>query len=121
MPISTDRFETIDDDAVSPETNADRITQFLLENDDLAYRMSEIVEALDIPRGSVGPTLSRLEDAGVVDHRANYWRISDHYTASAAGLAHTAEAASQYDDGKEFDVASWAADADDPAADEYQE
>lgn len=44
MPISKKRFEVIGAERVSPETNAEQITAFLLENDELAFRISEIAE-----------------------------------------------------------------------------
>ena len=69
MPISKERFEAIGTDRVSPETNAEQITAFLLENDELAFRISEIAEQTGIKHGSTGPTLKRLEDDGVVEHQ----------------------------------------------------
>lgn len=109
----------MDEDGVSPETNAEVITAFLLENKEFAFRMSEIAEATEIKRGSVGPTLNRLEDAGVVEHRGNYWGVSDGYLASEAALVHTSEAAAEYDDGADFDVSAWAAVAEDEDARKY--
>jgi len=121
MPITKQRFEQIGEDGVTPETNGERIVAFLSENQEQAFRLSEIHEGTGVKKGSVGPTLSRLEERGVVEHRGNYWAISDRYVASQEAAAHTSEAASEYDDGEEFDVAAWAAEAEDEDADQYTE
>lgn len=121
MPISTSRFEALEEDGVTPETNADRILNFLVENQDQAFRLTEIEERTGIKRGSIGPTLSRLEERGLVDHRTKYWKISDNYVASKEAILHTSQAAAEYDDGEEFDVAAWAEKAEDVNAREYSE
>jgi len=108
MPIPKDRFDAIDESGVTPQTNAEKIVEFLLRNQDLAYRMSELAEELDIPQGSVGPTLKRLEEDGLVVHRDRYWAIDDSYAATREGLVLTSATAAEYDDGKEFDVDAWA-------------
>lgn len=118
MPISSRRFETLDEGGVTPETNAEQIVAFLLENQDQAYRMTEIEEQTGIKRGSIAPTLSRLKEQGIVDHRAKYWRISENYQASQAAAVYTSEAVVEYDDGKEFDESAWAAEAEDEDAHE---
>lgn len=81
--------------------------------------MTEIADETGITRGSVGPTLNRLEEDGYVDHRANYWRVSESFLASRSGLAHTSDVATRYDDGEEFDVSAWAERAEDETAEEY--
>lgn len=121
MPISKRRFERIAETGVTPETNAERIVAFLTHHEDKAFKISEIQDRIGIKKGSVGPTLSRLEERGVVDHRANYWAISDSYAASQEAVAHTGETAAEYDDGEEFDVAAWAAEAEDENAEQYTE
>lgn len=121
MPISKDRFERIEDDGISPGTNAERILDLLVRNRDLAFTMTEIADEADVTRGSVGPTLKRLQEDGYVDHRGTYWRVSESVLASSAGLAHASEAASMYDDGEEFDVSAWAEEADDGDAKDYSD
>ena len=66
MPISADRFEEIDPDEEQPkpETNAARILEFLEEHPNEAFTQTEIAEATEITRGSVGPTLVRLRERG---------------------------------------------------------
>lgn len=95
MPIDGEQFESIppDDEGPAPGTNADKVLSFLRANPDQAFTQSEIAEATDVTRGSVGPTLVRLRDRGRVDHRGTYWRISDHERSVDAATAHGASAA----------------------------
>ncbi|MFC3959443.1 MarR family transcriptional regulator [Halovivax cerinus] len=91
MPISEDEFRTIDEDTplidLASDTTQGTIYRFLLENADKAFRQREIVDHVDVPRGSVGPTLKRLERRGLVDHRGRYWKIADaEHATAAAGL-----------------------------------
>lgn len=92
MPISRTEFGELDESAaeadLSPETTQGRVYQFLLSNADKAFRQHEIVDAVDVPAGSVGPTLSRLADRGLVDHRGHYWTVADaaHAAATAGRL-----------------------------------
>jgi hypothetical protein len=100
MPISTDRFEEIDDedDGPTPGTNAHDILSFLESHADQAFTRSEIVEATDVTAGSVGPTLVRLREAGRVDHRGRYWRVSDHVRSVDAATGHAGDVAASYED-----------------------
>lgn len=119
MPISEDEFRTIDEDApvidLASDTTQGKVYQFLLENADKAFRQREIVDAVDVPRGSVGPTLNRLEEYGLVDHRGRYWKIADaeHATASAGLLG--AATADEIDGGfSDAEVDAWMETAVDP-------
>lgn len=114
MPIHKERFETIEEDGIRPGTNAERIVRFLVENEEFAFSMSEIADGASIPQGSVGPTLQRMEDDGLVEHRANYWRVSGSYLASRSGIAMVNEVAAEYDDGMEFDEDAWDEVAEEP-------
>lgn len=78
---------------LSPDTTQGTIYRFLLEHADAAFRQRELVDALDVPSGSVGPTLSRLEENGLVVHRGRYWAISDaEHAVASAGLVGAATA-----------------------------
>lgn len=75
MPISREDFRTIGDEEaidLSRDTTQGTIYRFLLENARAAFRQRELAASLDVPRGSIGPTLSRLEDRGLVEHRGEY-------------------------------------------------
>jgi predicted transcriptional regulator of viral defense system len=54
-----------------------QILHFLAEHDGEAFTQTEIHEATEINRGSVGAVLSRLEDRGLVRHRGRYWAIGE--------------------------------------------
>lgn len=113
MPIGADRFERIDDGDPSPGTNAEAVLEFLRGDPDQAFTQSEIAEGTDVERGSIGPTLVRLREAGRVDHRGTYWRISDHERSVGAATAqgHAAAAARE---SEQFDFDSWQEHAVDP-------
>jgi hypothetical protein len=98
MPISADQFDKIDDDSgPTPGTNAHEILSFLESHLDLAFSQSEIAETTGVTRGSLGPTLVRLREAGRVDHRGNYWRVSDHVQSVDAAMGHAAEVAASHE------------------------
>lgn len=79
MPIDIERFENGPEEALRSEspTNAERILTFLASHDDQAFTPKEIHRETDVPRGSVGVVLSRLEERGLVRHRGEYWAIAD--------------------------------------------
>jgi protein required for attachment to host cells len=93
MPISKDRFEEIggngNSDDPTPGTNAAKILSFLRNHPDKAFTQTEIADNTDVKAGSVGPTLTRLRDRGRVDHRGNYWRVSDHDRSVDAATGQT--------------------------------
>ncbi|WP_318570451.1 helix-turn-helix domain-containing protein [Salinigranum marinum] len=57
-------------------TNGRRILEHLARHSELWFTPSELADELDIPRGSVGTTLSRLNERGVV--RVNYPTLLAH-------------------------------------------
>jgi predicted transcriptional regulator of viral defense system len=79
MPISVDQFEEEPADVLDLQegTQPYRILRFLAEHSDQAFTQTEIHEATEIKRGSVGAALSRLEDRGLVRHRGRYWAIGE--------------------------------------------
>lgn len=78
MPIDIERFEDRPEEALRAGgmTNAESLLAFLAEHADQAFTPKEIHEATDVPRGSVGVVLSRLEDRGLVRHRGEYWAVA---------------------------------------------
>lgn len=120
MPISKDDFETIGDDVTSmldlaPDTTQGKIYRHLLQNADKAFRQREIVDAVDVPQGSVGPTLKRLEQHDIVDHRGQYWAIADaEHAVASAGLL-SSSTADDIDGGfSDEDIETWMDSAVDP-------
>lgn len=78
IPIDIERFEEDPDAALRTggSTNGDVILGFLATHADQAFTPKEIHPATDIPRGSVGVVLSRLEERDLVRHRGEYWAVS---------------------------------------------
>jgi hypothetical protein len=71
----------------SEGTNAHRILSFLAEHPEPGFTPREIHERTDVPRGSVGTTLSRVERHGLVRHRGESWAVEvtdqdDWYTST---------------------------------------
>lgn len=120
MPISKDEFQSIEEDGPSlpdlaPDTTQGAVYHFLLEHADQAFRQREIVVAVDIPEGSVGPTLKRLEEHGLVEHRDRFWTIADAEHAVASAGFHSAAAADEIDGGfSDEEVDAWMETAVDP-------
>jgi len=119
MPIPKEEFESIEDDEslpdLSPDTTQGKIYRFLLENDDKAFRQREVVENVDVPEGSVGPTLTRLKNHGLVEHRGKFWSISDgEHAVVSAGLL-SARAVDERDGGfSDEEIEEWMEHAVDP-------
>ncbi|RBI58649.1 MarR family transcriptional regulator [halophilic archaeon] len=88
MPVDFDSYQP--SNLPKEDTNGRRILEFLADNADLGYRAGELAEELALPRGSVGTTLTRLENRGLVRHKGDYWAINpdayDAHTASLIGL-----------------------------------
>lgn len=79
MPIDIGRFNEASMEAldIREGTQPHRILLFLAENHDQAFTQTEIHEATDIKRSSVGAVLSRLQDRGLVRHKGRYWAIAE--------------------------------------------
>ena len=87
MPIDIDTF----DDATeftAEVTNAERVLRFLRENDDKAFRRSEIAEATEIDPNMVSAVLARLKERNLVRHKSPYWAIGDDERIAAASSLH---------------------------------
>jgi Mn-dependent DtxR family transcriptional regulator len=107
MPVDFESYRP--NDLPDENTNGRRILEFLAEHPEMGYRAGELAEELGIARGSVGTTLSRLEDRGFVRHKGEYWAINpaayDAHAASAIGLHAVAEqfAGDYYDEHPNWD------------------
>ena len=127
MPISKDEFRSIDEDGPSlpdlaPDTTQGAVYHFLLANADQAFRQREIVDAVDVPEGSVGPTLKRLEEHGLVEHRDRFWAIADAEHAVASAGLHGIATADELDSGfSDDDVEAWMKTAVDPIDSESEQ
>jgi len=100
MPINIDRFEDGPEDVLDLKegTQPHTILSFLAANDEQAFTQTEIHEATEIPRGSVGVVLSRLEKRGLVRHRGRYWAITEDDQLASYAAQQAASSASTTDD-----------------------
>ncbi|WP_435079037.1 helix-turn-helix transcriptional regulator [Halococcus sp. AFM35] len=100
MPISVDQLNEEPTEVLDLQagTQPHRILQFLAENDDKAFTQTEIHNATDIKRGSVGAVLSRLADRGLVRHRGRYWAIAEDDRLASYAAQRNASSASTNDD-----------------------
>ncbi|WP_458210502.1 MarR family transcriptional regulator [Haladaptatus sp. NG-SE-30] len=88
MPVDFESYHPTE--LPKEDTNGRLILEFLADNPELGFRAGELADELEIPRGSIGTTLSRLETRGLVRHKGEYWAINpdayDAHTASLIGL-----------------------------------
>lgn len=77
MSIDIDEFEAKSEEELEGSTNPERVLRFLAENDDRAFEPSTIAREADVDPNSIGAVLKRLEDRGLVRHKASYWAITD--------------------------------------------
>ena len=93
MPVDFESYHL--NDLPDEGTNGRRILEHLAQHSELGFTPSELADELDIPRGSVGTTLSRLDERGLVRHKGEYWAINieayDAQTASEIGLRAVAD------------------------------
>ena len=77
-------------------TNARRILSFLAEHAGVGFAPKEIHEATGVARGSVGPTLRRLAEHGLVRHKGEYWAaVDDDRLVAIASVALSMDAAEE--------------------------
>lgn len=85
MPVDFDTYEPgnprVD---LSRRTNARKLMECLLQSPGVGYTPAELAEETGVPRGSVGPTLNRLEAAGLVRHKKPYWAAAEDNRIAAA-------------------------------------
>jgi len=108
MPVDFEQYHP--SDLPNEGTNGRRILEYLAQHPDLGFTPSELANELDIPRGSVGTTLSRLEERGLVRHKGEYWAINieacDAQSASEIGLQAVADQfeGDHYDENPDWDA-----------------
>lgn len=115
MPVDFEAYTPSEDDGIRPVegSNAYTILRFLASHPGTGFTPKEVTEATGLPRGSVGPTLSRLEEHDLVRHKEPYWAIADEDRLGAyAAMLHGIEAAG--DRFGDEDWGDWEASAVDP-------
>lgn len=108
MPIHFDEYREIQAEAgglpVDPDSNAYKVLSFLGEQPELGFKPAEISDHVDIPEGSVSPTLARLEERDLVDHEPPYWSaVDDDRLAALAGTMYSMQAFEEKYADDEFD------------------
>ena len=58
-----------------------------MSNPGVGYTPAELADETAVPRGSIGPTLQRLEAAGLVRHNEPYWAAAEDDRIAAATAA----------------------------------
>lgn len=111
VPIKIDALEDGPSLPVKPGSNAYRILNVLVENPDLAFSPAELAELTDVARGSVGKTLSRLDERGLVRSIDGYWAAADDLAAThLAGYVSLAAIEARYGDDEYGRSDEWADD-----------
>ncbi|PSP37500.1 transcriptional regulator [Halobacteriales archaeon QH_7_65_31] len=72
---------------LTEETNARTLLSFLIKHRGVGFTPAELHEQTDVPRGSINPTLARLERGGLVRHKGDYWAAADDDRLAAASAA----------------------------------
>jgi hypothetical protein len=121
MPVDFREYEPDDGGLRLTEgSNAHTILQFLAAHPEQGFTPREIHEKTGIPRGSIGTTLSRLHEHGLVRHKEPYWAIEeDDRLAAYSGMLHGLEAAA--DRFGEGEFGDWEETAVDPRTVETRE
>jgi DNA-binding transcriptional ArsR family regulator len=114
MPVEFDEYTPEDGSIRFTEgSNAYEILSFLARNHGTGYTPKEIHEATGVPRGSVGATLRRLAERGLVRHKEPYWSAAEAERLQAFETAARGQRAAAERLGTE-DEALWLEHAEDP-------
>lgn len=99
MPVDFEQYSADGETGgfrLTADSNAYDILQFLAEHPETGFTPKEISNRTTIPRGSVGTTLARLEERGLVRHKEPYWAIGgDDRLAAYASMLHGVTAAEE--------------------------
>lgn len=77
MAIDIETFESTPESELQELTNPEKVLQFLIANDDKAFKAAEIADGADVNENSISTVLTRLEDRGLVRHKGEYWAIGE--------------------------------------------
>jgi len=93
--------------------------EFLLETPSVGYTPAELADQTEIPRGSVGPTLKRLEEAGSSTQKP-YWAAAedDRLGSAIASFVGVETAASSFGDDWYAENEGWEEDLPDLSAED---
>jgi hypothetical protein len=77
MPIDRDTFENTSEDELEELSVPDQALRFLAANDNHVFKAREIPSQIGLDEGAVSTALSRLNDRGLVEHKATHWSVTD--------------------------------------------
>lgn len=94
MPVNFEHFDPEEGGyRLTEGSNAFEILRFLAAHPEQGFTPKEVSDHTGVPRGSVGVTLSRLEDRDLVRHKEPYWAIArDDRIAAYSGMLHGVDA-----------------------------
>jgi len=109
MPIDLRKHDPDDPITIRPETNKAKLMKLLYQDTNLGFTPAEIRDELDLPRGTVSGTLSRLHDEGLIgktsdglyhglDHREDLQRFVQSLVSLDTMLSRHPEAGIDPDD-----------------------
>jgi DNA-binding IclR family transcriptional regulator len=108
MPIDLHEHDSDDPITIRPETIKAQIIMLLYHNTNLGFTPVELQDELDLPRGTVSGTLSRLHDEGRIgktsdglyglEHREDLRRFAQSLVSLVAMLSRHPEAGIEPDD-----------------------
>ena len=109
MPIDLRKHDPDDQITIRPETNKAKIIKLLYQDTNLGFTPAEIRDELDLPRGTVSGTLSRLHDEELIgktsdglyhglDHREDLRRFARSLVSLDTMLSRYPEAGIDPDD-----------------------
>lgn len=88
MPVDFDTYSPDDGRLDLTEgTNAHELLSVLLEHPGVGFTPAELHERTGVSRGSINPTLARLERFGLVRHKGEYWAAAEDDRLAAASAA----------------------------------
>lgn len=77
MAIDIETFESTPSEELGELSNPEKVLQFLIANDDKAFKATEIAEGADVNENSISTVLGRLEERELVRHKGEYWAIGE--------------------------------------------
>ncbi|PSP68481.1 PaaX domain-containing protein [Halobacteriales archaeon QS_1_69_70] len=109
MPIDLRKHDPDDPITIRPETNKAKIIKLLYHDTNLGFTPAELRDELDLPRGTVSGTLSRLHDEGRIgktsdglyhglEHREDLRRFAQSLISLDTMLSRHSEAGIEPDD-----------------------
>ena len=88
MPIDIETFTEASTEELTETTNGEKVIRFLYQNRDKAFTPSEIAEGTGVKKTSISTVLRRLKERELVQHKGDYWALSDEERVQDADRFH---------------------------------